>query len=83
MPLFNITVINQTFESCNEHDLPTEEDARADVIRGALQIGMSEAGPTNPLFAAEVRIGREGEQFARYVVSVGVSPLRWLPDLPI
>lgn len=76
MAIFQITVINQTFEAHNEHDLPTEEDARAEAIRGALEIGLDEVGVASPLFAAEVKIASDGEQIARYVVSMGVCPLR-------
>lgn len=76
MATFQITIINQTFESHNEHDLPSEEDARAEAIRGALEIGLDEIGVASPLFAAEVKIASGGEQIARYIVSMGVSPLR-------
>jgi hypothetical protein len=76
MAIFQITVVNQTFEAHNQHDLPTEEDARAEAIRGALEIGLDEIGVASPLFAAEVKIASDGEQIARYVVSMGVSPLR-------
>ena len=76
MPVFDITIINQSFESCNEHDLPTEQDAHADAIKCAFEIGMTEIGLDKPLFAAEVKVGCEGEQLARYVVSMGVASLR-------
>lgn len=76
MPSFHISVINQNFESRNEHDLPTLDLARAEGIKGALQIGVAEVGVDKPFFAAEVRIDCDGEHLGRYVVSVGVSPLR-------
>ena len=76
MPLFNITVVNQTFESSDEHDLPTAEEAKAEAIKGALQIGISEVGVEPAFFAAEVKIAEQGQHLARYIVSVGVSPLK-------
>ena len=76
MPLFNISVVNQTFETENEHELPTEEAARKQAIRGALEIGIEEVGESEQLFAAEVKVEHEGKKLARYFVSVGVSQLR-------
>jgi hypothetical protein len=76
MPKFAITVINHRFESHNEQHLPTERDAHAEAIRGALAIGVAEVSLNQPLFAAEVKVAHEGQQLARYVVSMGVSPLR-------
>ena len=76
MANFCIRVTNQSFESQNEHDVPTLEEASAAAIKGALQIGADEIDLANPFFAAEIRIERDGEHLARYVVSLGVSPLR-------
>jgi hypothetical protein len=41
-----------------------------------LAIGVAEVSLNQPLFAAEVKVAHEGQQLARYVVSMGVSPLR-------
>ena len=76
MPIYCISVTNQTFESSNEHDMPTLEIAQAEAIKGALSIGVDEIGDANPFFAAEVRIDGDGEHLARYIVSVGVCRLR-------
>jgi hypothetical protein len=76
VPTFSISVINESFECQDEQHLPTLELARAEAIKGALQIGVSEVRAANSFFAAEVKIHRDGEQVERYVVSVGVSPLR-------
>jgi hypothetical protein len=76
MPTYRISVVNQSFESHNEHELPTLEVAQAEAIKGALQIGVAEVSVAKPFFAAEIKVGRDGEQIARYVVSVGVSALR-------
>lgn len=76
MPTFSITVVNQDFESSNQRDLPTIESASSEAIKGALEIGMAEVGADKPFFAAEVKLAADGEQIGRYVVSIGVSPLR-------
>jgi hypothetical protein len=76
MPKFCISVVNRTFEASEEQDFPTLEVAQAQAIKSALSIGVAEVGENTPLFAAEVKIDRDGEQLARYFVSVGVSPLR-------
>lgn len=41
MPAFSISVINKDFEARNEQELPSLEAARAEAIKGALQIGIS------------------------------------------
>ena len=78
MPTFRIFVVNQNFDSETELEVPSLEDARDQAIEGALHIGVEEVAVENPFFAAEVRIqGAEDDTYlARYVVSVGVSPLR-------
>lgn len=76
MPTYCIHVVNQDFEAQNNHELVSLEIARDQAIKGALQIGVAEVGEGKPFFAAEVKIDCDGEQLARYVVSVGVSPLR-------
>ena len=76
MPTFSINVVNQHFSSSNEQELPTIAEAKAEAIRGALQIGLAEVSEAKPFFGAEVVVGREGERLARYVVSIGVSPIQ-------
>lgn len=76
MPTFRISVINQTFRSSNEHDLPTLDAARKHGIRAALAIGTDEVADGHPFFGAEVRVEDGEEMLGRFVVSVGASPLQ-------
>lgn len=76
MPTFHINVVNQHFSSSNEHEVATVAEAKAEAIRGALQIGIAEVSEAQPFFGAEVVVGRDGERLARYVVSIGVSPIQ-------
>lgn len=76
MAIFNISIVNRTFESRNEHELPTASAAQAEAIRGALQIGIDEIDKGNAVFGAEVSVSNGGEKLARYVVAIAVSPLK-------
>lgn len=76
MPVFRISVVNEHFSASNAHDLPSVEVARAEAIKGALQIGTSEICEGKSLFGAEVCVEHEGERLGRFIVSIGVSPLQ-------
>jgi hypothetical protein len=76
MPTFHISVINSNFGASNNHELPTAEAARRLGVKGALGIGADEIGNGKEFFGAEVRIEEGEETVARYVVSVGASPLQ-------
>lgn len=76
MPTFRITVINQTFRACDNHDLPTVEAARKQGLKGALAIGADEVANGKQFFGAEVRVEDGGEVVDRFVVSIGSSPLQ-------
>lgn len=64
MPNFRVTVLNETFESCDHH-----EAATASAIRGAPEIGVDD-------FGAEIKVENGDVRIGRYVVSVGASPLQ-------
>lgn len=76
MPLFRISVINATFHASDEHDLVDLDTAKSEAIRGALQVGTAEVMEGKPFFGAEVCVEHNGAKVSRYIVSVGVSPLR-------
>lgn len=76
MPIFNISVVNRYFTSSNEQDWPTVDDASVQAIKGALEIGIAEVSQSKPFFAAEVSVGNGSERLARFVVSIGVSPIQ-------
>ncbi|HEX5258696.1 MAG TPA: hypothetical protein VFW35_07935 [Sphingomicrobium sp.] len=76
MPTFRITVINQTFSACDEHELPSFEAARMQGIKAALEIGSDEVANGNPFFAAEVLVADGDETLGRFVVSIGASSIQ-------
>jgi len=76
MPTFQIRVTNTDFESHNEIVRPSAEEARAEALKSALQIGVDEVCGGAPFFGAEVCINRDSEILERLVVAIGVSPLR-------
>lgn len=76
MPIFNIKVVNRHFTSNNEQDLPTLDHASVEAIRGALEMGIAEVSEAKPFFGAVVTVGSGSERLARYVVSIGVSPIQ-------
>lgn len=76
MPTFRITVINQHFRACDDHDLESLAAATREGVRAALQIGTDEVANGKPFFGAEVRVA-EGETICgKFVVSVGMSPIQ-------
>jgi hypothetical protein len=76
MPTFRVTVLNETFESCNHHQAAEVSDAVQRAIRGALEIGVEEISKGKSFFGAEVKVENGDVLVGRYVVSVGASPLQ-------
>ena len=76
MPTYRVTVVNQTFTACNDHELPSMEEARRQGISAALAIGADEVSGGQPYFGAEVRIQDGNDTLCRFVVSVGASQLQ-------
>jgi hypothetical protein len=76
MPTFRIRVINTDFDNSSEIDQPSADEARAEAVRSALQIGVDEVCQGTPFFGAEVRVENGSEVIERLVVAIGVSPLR-------
>ena len=76
MPTFRITVTNQTFRACDDHELPSFDAARVQGIKAALDIGSDEVANGNPFFAAEVLVADGNETLGRFVVSIGASSIQ-------
>lgn len=76
MPMFRITVINQTFTASEDHDLPSLDEANRTGIKSALTIGLEEVVNGNAYFGAEIRVENGEDTLGRFVVSVGASPLQ-------
>ena len=79
MPMLRISVINETFNSSNQHEAATLSDAQQRAITGALEIGVQEVSKGKPFFAAEVQVENGHELLGRFVVSMGWSPLQMSP----
>jgi len=76
MPTFQIRVINTDYDNSNEIDRSSAEEARAEALKSALQIGVEEVCNGTPFFGAEVRVESEGKVQDRLVVAIGVTRLR-------
>ena len=76
MPTFQIRVSNTDYDNSNEIDRSSAQEARAEALKSALQIGVEEVCNGTPFFGAEVRVESDGKVHDRLVVAIGVSPLR-------
>jgi len=76
MPTFQIRVINTDYDDSSEVDRPSTDEARAEALKGALQMGVEEVCNGSPFFGAEVCIESGNQVLERMIVAVGVSPLR-------
>ena len=76
MPMFRISIVNETFRSSNHHEAATASDAHQRAIKGALEIGVEEVAKGKPFFAAEVQVENGRQLVGRFVVSMGWSPLQ-------
>jgi hypothetical protein len=75
MPSFLIRIVNKDFTASNEAELASDDAARSDALRGALEIGTEEVCSGKPFFGAEVVIERDGEPIERLMIALGASPL--------
>jgi hypothetical protein len=76
VPNYRITVINQTFRACDDHELPSFDAARQQGIKAALEIGSDEVANGNPFFAAEVLVADGADTLGRFIVSIGASSIQ-------
>jgi hypothetical protein len=75
MPTYRMHMINENFEASDEFDAEDAERARQMALKSALDIGLDEVTKGKKLFAAEVRVEAEGQLAARFIATVGASPL--------
>ena len=76
MPVYRISVINESFTASNEYELASVAAAQSYAVKGALNIGTDEIVAGKSFFGAEVKIETDGEPVVRFMVSVGASPLQ-------
>ena len=76
MPTYRIKVVNRDFTSNEDIDALTPEAARADALRGALNIGIDEICGGKMFFGAEITIQVDDGAPERLMVAIGSSPLQ-------
>lgn len=75
MPTFQISIVNETFASSNDHEAQSLDAASAEALAAALRIGSDEVVGGQKLFAAEVKVETANAVVGRFVVTVSASPL--------
>lgn len=76
MPMYRIRIVNSDFNAQEEQEVPDFEAAKREGLKGAFGIGVDQVLRGEPFFGAEVVIGEDGENRARFMVAVGASPLQ-------
>ena len=76
MPTFRISIINEHLNCSSDYQCADEAAARRNAISGALAIATDDVMKGDPFFGAEVRVDQGGAPVARFVVAVGLSPLK-------
>ena len=75
VPTYRMHMINEDFEASDEFEAADAEAARQKALKSALDIGLDEVTKGKKLFAAEVRVGEDGQSAKRFIATVGASPL--------
>ncbi|HEX6740906.1 MAG TPA: hypothetical protein VF079_03815 [Sphingomicrobium sp.] len=76
MPTFKITIVNEHLNCSNDYEGADEAAACHNAISGALAIATDEVMKGEPFFGAEVRVDRGENPVARFIVAIGMSPLK-------
>ena len=76
MGTYHVTIVNEHFSSSNEHRCDNVADAWKHAIKGALDIASEQVSHVDPYFGAEIVLDEGEKRVGRYVISVGVSPLK-------
>jgi hypothetical protein len=75
MPTFQISIVNESFASSNDHEVHSLDAASEQALSAALRIGSDEVIGGNKFFAAEVKVETANEVVRRFVVSIGTTAL--------
>ena len=76
MPTYRIRVINCDFKAEEQTDCADIEAAKKHALKGALEIANEQVLNGESFFGAEVRIDEGDETPARFILTVGSSPLQ-------
>ena len=76
MPAYCITIINKDFTASEDIEAASQDAARSEALRGALNIGTDEICEGKMFFGAEISIQGDGGTPERMMIAIGTSPLR-------
>lgn len=76
MPTYRVTVLNEHFESSEDHRCEHVEDAIKAALKGALDIATEQVASGKPFFGAEVTLSKGNEMLSQMVIAVGASSLK-------
>ena len=75
MSNYQISIVNEDFSSCSDHEMPSLDAAAVQALTAALRIGSDEIIGGKKLFGAEVKVEADKELCRRFVVSISASAL--------
>ena len=76
MPTYRVTIVNEHFSQDAEQEAADVTKAWQKALHSAITIAAEQVSHGNPFFGAVVTLEEGNKQLARYVVSVGASPLK-------
>ena len=76
MPTYSVTIINEHFSQSADEDARDVVEAWQRAIGSAIAIAGDQVSHGSPFFGAEVRLDEGNKRIGRYVLAVGVSPLK-------
>jgi hypothetical protein len=76
MPTYRVSIVNEHFSQSAEQDASDVMAARQKAIASVLAIAADQVSHGDPFFGAVVTLEESDKQIGRYVVGVGVSPLK-------
>ena len=76
MPSYCITIINRDFRASESIEAASQDAARGEALRGALNIGTDEICEGKMFFGADISIEGAGGTAERLMVAIGASHLR-------
>ena len=76
MPTYSVTIINEHFSQSADEEARDIVEAWQRAIGSAIAIAGDQVSHGSPFFGAEVRLDEGNKRIGRYVLAVGVSPLK-------
>jgi hypothetical protein len=76
MPTYRVSIVNEHFSQSAEQDAADVMEAWEKAVGSAIAIAGDQVSHGNPFFGAEITLEEGNKKIGRYVVAVGVSPLK-------